>query len=288
MKERKALIEDKNDQIGVARQCVLLEIPKSSYYYQSQGVSTEDIRLMGLIDEIYTKHVFYGTRRIKIELRDKYAELVNRKRISRLMRIMGIVAVIPKRNLSKARSADLKFPYLLKNLAVVRVNQVWGTDITYIRLKNGWVYLTAIIDWYSRYIVDWEISISLEAGFCCEMMGRALRKAIAEIVNVDQGSHYTSPVFTNIVTSTGSLLSMDSKGRALDNIFTERFWRSLKYEDIYLKDYETVAEVKTGVAEYIKFYNEDRPHQSLGYNYPADVYYQSNLNLVERKEQTLS
>lgn len=229
---------------------------------------------MGLIDEIYTKRVFYGSRRIRRDLIRKYGLKVNRKRVQRLMRIMGIAGVTPRRNTSKPNPNHFKYPYLLKNLEIVNSNQVWGTDITYIRLQQGWMYLTVLMDWYSRYIVDWEVSITLEAEFCVNMVTRALDKQIPEIVNSDQGSQYTSEDFTEAVTGSGALMSMDGRGRAFDNIFTERFWRSLKYEDIYLKDYESVREAKNGIEEYINFYNTDRPHQSLGERTPADVYYQ--------------
>jgi len=233
---------------------------------------------MGLIDQIYTKRVFYGSRRIRKELIRKYGIKINRKHVQRLMRTMGIAGVTPRRNTSRSNPEHFKYPYLLKGLDICKVNQVWGTDITYIRLKQGWMYLTVLMDWYSRFIVDFEISITLDADFCIAMTQRALSKQVPEILNSDQGSQFTSEGFRQTVIHSGALMSMDGRGRAFDNIFTERFWRSLKYEDIYLKDYESVAEAKTGIKEYINFYNTDRPHQSLMDKTPADVYYQDNLN----------
>jgi putative transposase len=250
-----------------------LQIPRSSFYYKYKGLDKIDLEVMNWIDEIYTDRPFYGSRRIRIELKRKHAIIVNRKYVRRLMQIMGIAGICPKRNLSKANLADKKYPYLLKDLKIVNPNQVWGIDITYIRLKTGWIYLVAIIDWFSRYVVAWEVSTTLEISFCLDTLKSALTKAKPMIVNSDQGSHFTSEQFTSLVLVSGSEMSMDSKGRALDNIFTERFWRSLKYEDIYLKEYETVTLAKAGIAEYINFYNTDRPHQSLKYKTPAEIYF---------------
>jgi len=274
--DRKKLIEPDSREITIERQCDLLQIPRSSYYYQNKDPKKIDLEVMNLIDEIYTDKPFYGSRRIRIELGRKHLIFVNRKYVQRLMQIMGIAGICPKRNLSKSNLADKKYPYLLKGLEILRSNQIWGIDITYIRLKTGFVYLVAILDWYSRYVVGWEISITLDIGFCLEVLKKALSKARPEIVNSDQGSHFTSEQFTMLVTASGSKMSMDSRGRALDNIFTERFWRSLKYEDIYLKEYETVLEVKEGISKYMLFYNTDRAHQSLKYKTPEEVYLATN------------
>lgn len=269
------MIEPDNIEIPISKQRVLLQIPRSSYYYKEKEISHAEFELMNLIDKIYTRRPYYGSRRIRIALRREHSIHINRKHVQRLMQVMGIAGICPKRNTSKANSEHKKFPYLLKGLEIIRPNQVWGTDITYIRLKEGWIYLTAMIDWYSRYVIAWQVSITLEIDFCLEMLTNALSKATPEITNSDQGSHYTSEQFTSLVEASGSQVSMDSRGRALDNIFTERFWKSIKYEDIYLKDYETVTEAKQGISEYIEFYNTDRPHQSLKYKTPAEIYYQN-------------
>ena len=266
-------MEPDNPNIPVKEQCDLLQIPRSSYYYRYKGFSRIDLEIMNLIDRIYTIRPIYGSRRIQRELKRKYAIFVNRKYVRRLMQIMSLAGICPKRNLSKANQPDKKFAYLLKDLQITRPNHVWGIDITYIRLKAGWIYLVAILDWYSRYVVAWQVSTTLEISFCLEVLQRALRQTVPEIVNSDQGSHFTSEQFTSLVLASGSAMSMDSKGRALDNIFIERFWRSLKYEDIYLKEYETVKEATKGIAEYINFYNTDRPHQALKYKTPAEIYF---------------
>jgi putative transposase len=231
----------------------------------------ETLLLMQLIDEEYTKHPFYGMRKMCVYLRSLGHE-VNRKRIRRLYRLLGLEAIYPKPNLSKAANAQMKFPYLLRDVVIDSRNQVWSTDITYIRLKCGFVYLMAIIDWFSRYVLDWGLSVSLEADFCIEALLRALSNGKCNIFNTDQGSQFTSEGFTGLLLANDIKISMDGRGRALDNIFVERLWRSVKYESVYLSQWETVKEARTGLQKYFEFYNHERPHQSLGYKTPWTVY----------------
>jgi putative transposase len=226
---------------------------------------------MRLIDEQYTRTPFYGSRRIRAVL-VRMGHSINRKRVQRLMRIMGLEAIYPKPNLSRAHPDHKIFPYLLKDLDINRCNLVWGTDITYIRLNRGWLYLVAIMDWFSRYVLSWELSTSLEADFCLSALEKALALGLPEIFNSDQGSQFTSLGFIDKLKQYPVRISMDGRGRAMDNIFTERLWRSVKYEEVYLKDYASVPEARQGIRAYFHFYNEERPHQSLGYRTPAEVY----------------
>lgn len=229
------------------------------------------LELMTLIDKIYTDYPFYGSRRMTAELKRQGHE-VNRKRVIRLMQKMGLQAIFPNRNLSKAAEHHVKYPYLLKDLIIDRPNQVWATDITYIRVGDGYLYLTAIMDWYTRFVLSWRLSNTLDVGFCLEALEDALGIGKPEIFNSDQGSQYTSKDFTGALESQGIQISMDGKGRCYDNIFVERLWRSVKYEEVYLKRYETGKEAKNGLNSYMKFYNEKRLHQSLGYKPPQEVY----------------
>lgn len=226
---------------------------------------------MNEIDRIYTSRPFYGSPRITAELR-RQGYRVNHKRIERLMRIMGLQAIFPGRNLSRPDKGNKIYPYLLKGLDITRCDQVWSSDITYIPLYSGFAYMTAVIDWLSRYVLSWEISNTLDTSFCLSALERALRQGKPEIFNTDQGSQFTSNAYTSAIVNKEIRMSMDSRGRALDNIFIERLWRSLKYEDIYLKGYSSMPELINGVDNYIKFYNFERPHQSLGYKTPAEVY----------------
>ena len=226
---------------------------------------------MQLIDEEYTKHPFYGTRRMRTYLRNQ-GYWVNRKQVQRLYRLMGLEAVYPKPKLSKRNLAHKVYPYLLRNVEINRCNQVWSTDITYIRLKHGFVYLMAIIDWHSRYVIDWQLSTTLDSDFCEEALTRALSRGKCEIFNTDQGSQFTSDGFTKILLNNGIKISMDGKGRALDNIFVERLWRSVKYEIVFPSQWETVQDARIGLKEYFEFYNCERPHQSLNYKTPWSVY----------------
>lgn len=256
----------------MANQCRLLGINRSSYYLEAASETDYNLKLMNLIDQEHTLHPFYGSRRMMAWLRIK-GHAVNRKRIQRLMQVMGIEAIYPKRNLSKSDPMHKKYPYLLRDLEVIFPDHVWSADITYIKLLNGFAYCTAIIDWYSRYVIAWRISNTLDTSFCLEALEEALGKGKPEIFNTDQGVQYTSLAFTGMLEKANIRISMDGRGRALDNIFVERFWRTLKYEDIYLKDYESVKEVREGLKSYFQFYNNERPHQSLNYRYPKDVYF---------------
>lgn len=253
------------------QQTQLLELNRSSLYYRPISISPYNILLMNLLDEQYTKTPFYGVEKMTIFL-NKTGHHVNVKRVRRLLRKMGIQAIYPQINLSKANLEHKIYPYLLRNMAIVRCNQVWSTDITYIRLRQGFVYLMAIIDWYSRYVINWKISTTLEAGFCIQGLKESLENGHCEIFNTDQGSQFTSNRYTNILLEADVKISMDGRGRALDNIFVERLWRTVKYEDIYLKEYASVPDVRTGLEKYFTFYNEERYHQSLDYKTPAEIY----------------
>jgi putative transposase len=258
--------------LSITRQCELIGLPRSSWYYEPQPETAENLRLMRLLDEQYTRTPFYGSRRMVIALGEQGWK-VNRKRVQRLMQKMGIQAIYPKPRLSDPAPGHRIYPYRLRGLQIARPNQVWGTDITYIRLRNGFIYLVAILDWYSRYVVDWEVSITLDTGFCLSALDRALEKAKPEIFNSDQGAQFTSEQFTKRLENAGVLISMDGRGRAMDNIFTERLWRSVKYEEVYLKDYAGVPDAITNLKSYFHLYNFERPHQSLNYQTPAAIYF---------------
>lgn len=255
----------------IKRQCELLELPRSTLYYQPCVDSPRNIELMRLIDEIYTQYPEYGSRRIRFEL-NVIGYPIGRDLIRTLMRRMGIEAVYPKPNLSKGHPEHKIYPYLLRGVKIERVNQVWSTDITYIRMLNGFLYLTAVIDWYSRYVLSWKISNSLDGVFCREVLLDALGKGMPEIFNTDQGSQYTSPDFVSILTERGIRPSMDGRGRALDNVIVERLWRSVKYENVYLREYRNGLELRDGLEKYFAHYNERRPHMSLDYEFPSEVY----------------
>lgn len=271
------MIEPMNHEIPIYRQCELLGLERSSYYYEPAGESEYNLKIMELIDEQYTKTPFYGTRRMTAWLRLQGYK-VNRKRVQRLMRLMGIEAIYPKRRISGGSEEKRKYPYLLKGLPIKRADQVWSTDITYIRMNKGFVYLIAIMDWYSRYVISWEISNTLEVDFCLEALEKAIRISKPEIFNTDQGSQFTSKEFTGRLEELGIRISMDSRGRVFDNIFIERLWRSLKYEEVYLHSYETVKEAKEGIGRYFSFYNRQRLHESLGYKTPEQVYLSRDEN----------
>jgi len=233
--------------------------------------SPENLRLMGLIDKEYTEHPFYGSRRMTAWLNEDQGETVNRKRVQRLMRLMGLEAVYPKPNLSAGRKHKV-YPYLLRGVAIDRPDQVWSTDITYIGLPGGFMYLAAIIDWYSRYVIGWQLSNTLDGSFCLEMLREALSQGKPEVFNTDQGVQFTAETFTSELEAAGVKVSMDGVGRCLDNVFVERLWRSVKYEDVYLWRYETVLQLGEGLSRYFPFYNTQRRHQSLDYRTPAEVY----------------
>jgi putative transposase len=269
--EGRKLVDTGDATLSVRLQCELLALSRSSLYYEPVCIDMVSIQLMHLIDEEFTRHPFIGTRRMVIYLQSLGHE-VNRKRLQRLYGIMGIEAIYPKKNLSKRNIEHKVYPYLLRGLLINRVNQVWSTDITYIRLTGGFVYLVAIIDWFSRYVIAWSISTSMETDFCIETLNEALATGTCEIFNSDQGSQFTSPKFTDIILAQQIQISMDGKGRALDNIFVERLWRSVKYECVYLMSFATVAEARKYIGEYFIYYNQGRHHQSLGYKTPAQIY----------------
>lgn len=268
-----------NNDISIKRQCELLCLNRTSYYYKKAEDSlVDDQPLFDNILSIHIKYPFMGSRRIKNEL-DILGYIISRKKVSKLMKLLKIKAIFPGMNLSIPNKEHKKYPYLLRDLEITRVNQVWSTDITYIKTKSGFLYLTAIIDVYSRYIVSWELSNSLSKEMCISLMEKALEKAKPEIVNTDQGSQYTSNEFLKLLEENNIRISMDSKGRALDNIWIERFWRTIKYEDIYLKDYQSMIDLYKGIDEYIAFYNFKRGHQTFNYNTPASIYYSEKRTL---------
>lgn len=269
--QRKAFIEREHPSISISRQADLLDVSRSSIYYLPD-VNKEDVAMMHCIDEIYTAHPFYGSRRIQEELKE-YGIAPCRERVQRLMRIMGLQAIYPKRQTSIPAHAHRIYPYLLSGVLVTRANQVWGTDITYVRLEKGFAYLSAILDWFSRYILAWELSASLDASFCITALKRALSMSVPEIHNSDQGSQYTDAAYTAILKEYEVHISMDGKGRYVDNIFTERLWRTVKYENIYLQSYRDIHEARQGLCEYFIFYNQKRKHQSLNYHTPEEIYF---------------
>jgi len=267
------LIEKDNSEISISRQCELLSLSRSTVYYKNVEKDDSNIKLMNIIDEIYTESPFYGRRRITKHLNKVLAIDINVKKVRRLMKVMGIEAIYPKKNLSMPNSQHKKYPYLLSGVDICRVNQVWSTDITYIRLKQGFVYLCAVIDWYSRYVLSWKLSNTMETTFCLEALVDALKLGKPDIFNTDQGSQFTSHEFTNALLSNEIKISMDGKGRVFDNIFVERLWRSVKYENIYPNSYETYLDTRSGLLKYFNFYNNDRLHQSLNYETPKSVYF---------------
>ena len=255
----------------MARQCELVGLARSSYYYQPVDVSAEELALLRLLDEQYTRTPFYGVRRMTWVLRQQgYA--VNPKRVRRLLRTLGLAALAPQPGTSRAAPAHPVYPYRLRGVAIERVNQVWSSDITYIRLQGGFAYLAAVLDWHSRYVLSWALSNSLEVGFCLAVLEAALAQGRPEIFNSDQGAQFTSPAFTGRLLAAGVTISMDGRGRALDNVFVERLWRSVKYEDVYLHDYRGLGEAQRGLGRYFGFYNAERPHQALGYRTPLSVH----------------
>jgi len=263
---------DRTHALPVTQQCQLLNLSRSSVYYRPADVSDEDLRLMRRIDEMHLKRPFYGSRRIRDWLQDE-GFAVNRKRVQRLMRLMGITALYPKANTSRPGKGHRIYPYLLKGLAIERANQVWAADICYVPMARGFVYVVAIMDWYSRKVLAWRVSNTMDTDFCVEALEEARRRYGApEIFNTDQGAQFTSEAFTGALKAADIRISMDGKGRWVDNVFVERLWRSLKYEEVYLKAYETVADARQGMASYFRFYNRERRHQSLDRQTPDQVY----------------
>lgn len=272
--EKRALVDDGGagaSRIPVVRQCELLGLSRSAFYYQPAGESALNLALMRLIDEQYTRTPFYGYRKVTVSLREQ-GYPVNKKRVQRLMQALGLEAIYPKPNLSRPHPENRVYPYLLRGVAIERVNQVWSADITYVRLTGGWMYLVAVIDWFSRYVLAWEVSNTLETDFCLAALERALRYGQPEVFNTDQGVQFTSQAFTGMLHSAGVAISMDGRGRALDNIFVERLWRTVKYEEVYLNDYPSIPVGRQRLGTYFPFYNTERPHQALSYRTPANVY----------------
>ena len=249
-----------------------MEVNRSSLYYQRKEPSQDEISLEQAIRGLYIKYPFYGYRKVTTELRNMGFE-VNHKRVSRIRRELGLETIYPKPRLSRSKRKEEKYPYLLKELSITRPNQVWASDITFIRLRGkGWVFVVIVLDWYSRYVLSYEISTSLEVDFCLNALHKAFKHGKPEIFNTDQGSQYTSQAFLEMLKERNIRISMDGKGRCLDNVRVERWWRSLKYEKIFLEEYETVQEIREAVKEYVRFYNHERIHQSLGYLTPFEVY----------------
>jgi putative transposase len=273
LEQKRLLVEAQNQQISQRRQCQLLGLNRATLYYLGVGESQENLHLMRLLDEQYTRFPFYGVLKMTQWLRSQHYQ-VNEKRVRRLLRKMGLMALYPKPNLSRAAVGHKVYPYLLRGVAIERVNQVWSTDITYVRLSKGFVYLVAIIDWFSRYVLSWELSVSLDTTFCMSALEKALLRQRPEIFNSDQGSQFTSLEFTGRLFKEGIKISMDGRGRALDNIFVERLWRSVKYEEVYLKEYRSVKDAIKGLERYFEFYNGERLHQALEYQTPEAVYRQ--------------
>ncbi len=265
---------DRKDPLPVTRQCALLDLPRSTFYHVPKPVSHEELALMALIDRCHLKHPFYGSRRIRDWLEDQ-GHRVNRKKVQRLMRTMDLVAQYPKRNLSLANQAHKVYPYLLRGMVIDRPNQLWATDITYIPMARGFVYLIAIMDWHSRKVLSWRVSNTLDTRFCVDALEEAIEVYGApEIFNTDQGSQFTSEEFTGVLKRHDIRISMDGKGRWIDNVFVERLWRSVKYEEVYLKAYDSIAAARVSLGRYFDFYNAERRHQSLDRRTPDNVYYE--------------
>lgn len=258
--------------MSIRRQCQLVGLNRSTFYLEPASETPENLLFMRLIDEQYLERPFYGSRRMREHLRG-LGHVVNRKRVQRLMRKMGLEAIYPKPKTSQRGVEHTVYPYLLRYVDVVRPCQVWSTDITYVPMPRGFMYLVAVIDWYSRYVLSWQLSNTLDGGFCLEALESALQWGRPEIFNTDQGVQFTASGFTSTVEAAGIRVSMDGRGRALDNVFVERLWRSVKYEDIYLRDYEDGRALHRGLRRYFAFYNHERPHQSLGYRCPVEVHY---------------
>ncbi len=279
--ERVALIERGSGDLALSVQAELLSVSRSSLYYRPTEPTPEEIALKHRIDALFTAHPFYGSRRISAQLRREEFS-VNRKAVQRHMQEMGIVAIGPKPNLSKPASEHRIFPYLLGGIVASAPNHIWGIDLTYIRLAKGWMYLVAILDWFSRFVIAWELDQTLELDFVLAAVDRALAHATPLIWNSDQGSHFTSPRYLDRLLARNVLVSMDGKGRALDNVFTERLWRSVKYEEVYLADYDSPRAARRGLSAYFDFYNHRRLHQSLAYRTPAEIYSTSSMSALDQ------
>lgn len=282
------MIDHDSKDFSVREQCRILGINRSGLYYEARPLTEETLKIMRLLDEEHTRHPFYGVPKMTEFLRRK-GYRVGRDRVRTLLRSMGLEAVYPKPKTSIKAKDHKIYPYLLKDVEVIRPNQVWSADLTYIRLEEGFVYLAAIVDWYSRYLISWRVSNTMDTNFCVEALEEALKYVRPEIFNTDQGSQFTSMAFTGILEKNGISISMDAKGRVFDNIFIERLWRTVKYENIYIKDYKTIPDLKTGLIEYFDFYNGERYHQNLDYKTPWEVYIgkqvSTELKLLTKKEK---
>jgi putative transposase len=275
------MIERDEGPLSIRAQCKLLGVNRGMLYYQRCGLTESDVAVMHLMDEQYTRTPYYGVERMTAWLH-RLGICIGHNRVRRLLRLMGLQAVYPKPRLSRPGGPEHRiWPYLLRGLAIERPNQVWAADITYIRLWRDFVYLVAVMDWYSRYVLSWSLSTTLDSWFCVEALRRALAVGRPEIFNSDQGSQFTSEAFTCILQDAGVAISMDGRGRAFDNIFVERLWRSVKYEEVYIKDYGVVDEARRGLSDYFALYNTERLHQSLGYKTPAEVYFGSDIAMAD-------
>ena len=272
MAERRALIDGQHTELSVCRQCELIGLPRSTWYYQPASESLENLALMRQIDKTYLAYPSFGSRMMTAWLR-RAGEVVNRKRVQRLMRLMGLEAIYPRPRTSLPAADHKIYPYLLRNRLVARPDEVWAADITYVPLPGGFMYLVAIMDWHSRYVLAWELSNTLDAAFCTSALEAALAHGQPEIFNTDQGAQFTSRAFTRVLESAGVAISMDGRGRALDNVFVERLWRTVKYDNVYLHDYQTAPDLARGLRGFFHFYDWDRPHSALDYRTPAEVYF---------------
>ena len=281
---RREMVDRQHPSLSLVRQCALLGVSRSSVYYRPRAASQEDLSLMGEIDRQYLETPFFGSRRMKAWL-ERRGMPVSRKRVQRLMRAMGLRAIYRRPSTSRRSPEHPVYPYLLRNVRITRPNQVWAADITYLPMARGFLYLVAVMDWHSRYVVAWRLSNTLEAGFCAEALEEALGKGQPEVFNTDQGSQFTSPEFTQVLQDRGVRISMDGKGRYQDNIFVERLWRTVKYEEVYLKAYSSVLEARKGLEDYFRFYNGLRPHQALGYRTPAQVFHEEQGTVVEESNR---
>ena len=268
---RREVVDRRHPSLSIKRQCRLLDISRSGLYYQPKGVSEEDVTLMKLIDRQYLSTPFYGARKIALWLKSQ-GYLVNRKRVRRLMCLMGLKAIYRRPRTSNPAPGHKIYPYMLGGMKITRPNQVWAADITYIPMAKGFLYLVAIIDWYSRYVLSWRLSNTLDVGFCVEALEEALKKGRPDIFNTDQGSQFTSEAFTGLLEKNRVSISMDGKGSYNNNLFIERLWRSVKYEEVYLRAYQDGRDARISLGNYFRFYNTERPHQSHGYRTPAEVY----------------
>jgi putative transposase len=280
-KQKITIIQKGHAELSLRQQCELLDLPRSSFYYTPEPVDPYNLMLMNLIDRQYSKTPFYGSPRITAWLK-RHGHLVNIKRVKRLMQKMGIVAIYPAPNTSKGNQSHKIYPYLLRGVPIQKPNQVWGADITYIRMEKSFLYLVAIIDWFSRYVLAWELSNTLDSQFCIDALKDALAKyGVPEIFNTDQGCQFTSHDFTGILLDHEVNISMDGRGRVFDNIFVERLWRSVKYEEVYIKNYETSLDAYRGLSGYFNLYNNERLHQALDYRTPQETYYNKEVKTAK-------